>query len=98
MLTIEDVERDDITSTVPFTWNDPRMTKINAELADLKGYQPEEFVLGNKLVKEESGDLKKIFLENDRIGFLQQGIFGHCSEHEYVKFMQNQDTESCVVT
>ena len=38
MLTIEDIDRANITSTVPFTWNDPRMTKINAELADLKGY------------------------------------------------------------
>ena len=87
MVEADEIFDTDMTSTQPFTWNDPRLAKINTELQQQKGYQPEEFLLGNKVIKEESGDTKKIFLENDRIGFLSQGIFGHCSEHEYVKFM-----------
>ena len=89
MLTLEDITSGRVSQalTVPYVWNDPQMMKINTALQEKKGYQPEEFILGNKLVKGDSGEFQKIFLENDRIGFLQQGIFGHCSEHEYVKFM-----------
>ena len=62
MLTLEDITSGRVSQalTVPYVWNDPQMMKINTALQEKKGYQPEEFILGNKLVKGDSGEFKKI--------------------------------------
>ena len=47
------------------------------------------------MVKGETEDIR-VYKERDRVSFPAPGIFGHCSSQNYLKFMHNEETNSCV--
>ena len=87
----------EVTSTTSFTWTQPPIDESGH--VDLrKGYQPDEFLLGHKLLRSADGtDESKIYKEGGRVAFPSPGIFGHCSDSDYLKFMENEEANSCVV-
>ena len=86
------IVNDNLISTTSFTWTLPPPANDGVNLNPAKGYQPDEFLLGNKVIGEQ-----KVFKELDKVSFPTPSIFGHCSDHDYLKFMQNEETESCVL-
>ena len=57
------------------------------------GYQPLEYITGFR----GSNDAKK-YKNKMKVGFTRPSIFGHCSQDYTLKFMENLDSEECVIS
>ena len=84
-----------ITSTEAYTWTQPAIEQ-NRHVNELSAYQPDEFLSGNKITNWDT-DEKKVYTDGNRVASLSQGIFGHCTDQNYLKFMKNEENSSCVI-
>lgn len=54
------------------------------------GYQPEEFLRGNRLrFNEAKGEYERVPRIEETIGIPRAGIFGHCEAQNRAQFMKN---------
>ena len=81
----------ELTSTTGVTWTQPQMD-ASMHVDETQGYQPDEYLLGyKKFDVRADGTNVNIFKEGDRVAFPTPGIFGHCSDQDYLKFMDNKE-------
>lgn len=81
-----------IESQNTFTFLEPPVNE-SIHTNPASGYQPLEYILGSRGLKEEEAE---VFKRKAKVGFIRPSIFGHCSQDYSLKFMENLEIAECV--